>query len=744
MMRYPMCTGAGAIKYRPALLSALVPTILLAWAGPYALAHAQELVPPQLSAGVASSAASTTAPQADAPASPDTPSASNPAPGPATAAAQTVVIATSRNSQIGLAGSANAGIVTQKQLAARTVYRPAELLETTPGLIVSQHSGEGKANQFYLRGFNLDHGTDLRISVDGMLVNQRSHSHGQGWSDLNFLIPELASRLDYQKGAFDPASGDFAAAGAVNISYANTLEHGLFSLGIGENGYRRTLLADAPKLGNGHLLYALEWMHNDGPFVQGDHFQKLNGVLRYSEGNAAQGMSLSAMAYHARWHASDQIPQRAIDSGLLASRFDALDQSDGGDSHRYSLSGEWHRNGGSGFTKINVALLHTKLDLYSNFTYFLNDPLHGDQFNQPDRRTTATIDISQRQSGEIVGRAVENTFGAQFQIDNIINGLYATEQRQRLSTVRADHILETSLGLHWQNTFNWHAKLRSVAGLREDFYRFDVRSNNPANSGNSSAHIGSAKLNLIAGPWAKTELYLNLGSGFHSNDARGTTLTQEPQSGAPAQRVSALARSKALELGVRSEFVPGLNSSFSLYRLDFASELVFAGDAGTTEAGRPSRRYGIEFSNYYRVNRWLTLDADLAFAKARYRDADPDGIGSHIPGAVEGVASLALAVDKLGPWFGALQWRYFGPRPLLEDNSVRSHSTATLNGRIGYQIGKDLKLELEGFNLANRRASAIDYYYTSRLPGEAAAGVNDVHFHPLESRSWRVTANLQF
>lgn len=667
---------------------------------------------------------------------------------PVSATAQTVQVSTSRQRQVGRADSANGGTVSQQQLAARSVYRPAELLETTPGLIVSQHSGEGKANQFYLRGFNLDHGTDLRINVDGVLVNQRSHSHGQGWSDLNFLIPELASRLDYAKGAFDAASGDFAAAGAVNIGYVNTLERGLFNLGLGQNGYRRTLLADSPALGEGHLLYALEWFKNDGPFVQGDAFNKLNGVLRYSQGNAAQGFSLSAMAYRARWHATDQIPQRALDNGALTNRFDAIDQSDGGNSHRYSLAAEWHRNSEGGLTKINAWALHSGLDLYSNFSYFLNDPLHGDQFSQPDRRTTLALDISHRQAATLFDKAAENTVGVQLQHDNIFNGLYATEKRQRIGTVRADHILETSLGLYWQNRVNWHDKFRTVAGLREDFYRFDVRSaggiNNDKNSGKADAHIGSAKLNLIAGPWLDTEVYVNLGSGFHSNDARGTTLTQDPQSGAPAARVSPLARSKALELGVRTEFIPGLNSTLSLYRLDFASELVFVGDAGTTEAGRPSRRVGIEFSNYYRINRFWTLDADIAFARARFRDADVAGVGKRIPGAVEGVASLALAYERAGSWFGALQWRYFGPRPLIEDNSVRSHSTATVNGRIGYQLSKSLRLELEGFNLANRRDAAIDYYYTSRLPGEAQAGVNDVHFHPLESRSWRVALNAQF
>ncbi|RYF72717.1 MAG: TonB-dependent receptor, partial [Comamonadaceae bacterium] len=278
-------------------------------------------------------------------------------------------------------------------------------------------------------------------------------------------------------------------------------------------------------------------------------------------------------------------------------------------------------------------------------------------------------------------------------------------------------------------------------GLRADAYRFKVDSDNPLNSGRANDTIASPKLGLIFGPWAKTEYYVNFGSGFHSNDARGTTLRVDPKTGDPADRVSPLVRSKGAEVGLRTEIIPGLQTAFSVYRLDFASELVFAGDAGTTFAGRPSRRTGFELSNYYKPFDWLTIDADIALARGRFKDADP--AGNRIPGAVEGVASIALAVDNVGPWFGALQLRYFGPRPLLEDNSVRSKSTTTLNGRIGYKINKTTKVELEGFNLTNRKDSAIDYYYESRLRDEAEP-VSGVHFHPIEPRSFRVTVTMNF
>ena len=657
-----------------------------------------------------------------------------------TATLAPVQIQGSRNSVLGDAGTASEGVVTQRQLEARTVYRPGELLEAVPGLVVSQLSGEGKANQFYLRGFNLDHGTDLRTTVDGMLVNQRSHAHGQGWTDVNFLIPELATLLDYRKGPFYAAEGDFASAGSVNVKYANTLPQGIASIGLGSNGFVRTLLADSPKVGDGNLLYAVELFKNNGPFTVADDYRKRNAVLRYSQGTEAHGFNVTLMAYDAKWHATDQIPKRAVDAGLLG-RFDAVDQTDGGQASRYSLSGGWRQSTDNNSTAVNAYVIRQRLDLLSNFTYFLDDPVNGDQFAQPDRRTTLGVNASRTWFNTLGGRNSENTLGVQLQNDSISNGLQSTVARQVLSTTRADHIIERSLGVYVENKTQWSDKFRTVAGIRADHFNFKVDSNNPANSGITSDTKISPKLNLIFGPWSKTEFYASAGYGFHSNDARGATLTQDSKTGLAADRVQPLVRSKGIELGVRSEFVPGLQSALSVYRLDFDSELTFAGDAGTTEAGRPSRRIGFEFSNYYKVTRWLTVDADVSFARARFRDVDP--AGNRIPGAVEGVASLALAVDNLGPYFGALQLRFFGPRPLVEDNAVRSSSTATLNGRIGYKFSPKVKLELEAFNLTNRKASAIDYYYVSQLKGEAAP-VADVHFHPIESRSLRLTLVANF
>lgn len=637
---------------------------------------------------------------------------------------QRVLVEGARASQLGIADSASAGSISQRELAARVIYRPGELLEAAPGIIVSQHSGEGKANQFYLRGFNLDHGTDLRTTLDDMPVNQRSHAHGQGWTDLNFLIPEITARLDYGKGPYSAQAGDFASAGSASIVYANRLPRSVASATAGQNGYARAVVAGSPDFADGSLLYALEAVHNDGPFTRPDDYRKLNAVLRYSLGYANNGLSITAMAYRGRWNSTDQIPLRAVEQGTLG-RFDAIDGSDGGAAQRTSLSGVWRRTGNDSADKVSVYIIRNKLDLFSNFSYYLNDPVNGDQFAQPDRRVTTGLNASRTwhyhsTSGSQAGNHLL-TVGVQAQNDNIINGLYHTRERIKLDAVREDHVVEGNTGVYAEEHAFWNEWFRTVAGLRADGYRFQV------NGATQRSSQLSPSAGVALGPWQKTELYLNAGSGFHSNDARGVLAGAD-----------GLVRSKGYEIGVRSEVVPKLQLALSLYRLDFESELTYVGDEGTTEAGPPSRRNGVEFSAYYKPQRWLSIDFDAAYAKARSRVDGP----AWIPGAVEGVAQLALTVDR-GPWTGALRLRYFGPRPLTEDNSVRSHQSVTLNGRIGYRINERTRIEIEGFNLTNRRDSAIDYYYPSQLRGETEAH-DDVHFHPIEARTARATLVYQF
>jgi hypothetical protein len=667
---------------------------------------------------------------------------------------QRVLVEGTRAGQLGILDAASAGSIGQKELEMRTSYRPGELLEAVPGLIVSQHSGEGKANQFYLRGFNLDHGTDLATWIDDMPVNQRSHAHGQGWTDLNFLMPELTSRLDYRKGPYSARDGDFASAGSAAISYANRLVRDVATVSVGQNGYLRTALAASKDLesgigAGGTLLYALEAVHNDGPFTHGDDYQKLNGVLRYSRGYANNGWSVTAMAYRGRWNSTDQIPERAVEDGQL-DRFDAIDPSDGGQARRVSLSGVWRHTTPYSATKVSAYLIRNQLDLWSDFTYFMDDPVNGDQFAQPDRRVTGGLNAihtwtayhgNSDGKGDGKGKDADGivsdiSVGLQAQNDNIFNGLLHTRARELLSTTRLDHVVETSGALFIENQTRWSDVLRTTVGLRADDYRFRVRSSLAQNSGSTSDTLVSPSLSIAWAPFKTAELYFNYGQGFHSNDARGTVATVDPKTLEAVGQTPGLVRSRGMEVGLRLEAVPTMQSAISLYRLDFDSELTYEGDEGTTEPGPPSRRVGIEFSNTWKPVKWLSVDVDAAFAHARSRGI-PTG-HDRIPEAIEGVSQLALTVGAVGPWEGALRLRYFGPRPLVEDNSVRSHASATLNGRIGYRLRRDLRLEFEGFNLANRQVSAIDYYYASQLRGEAAPQ-NDVHFHPIESRSFRLT-----
>jgi len=656
---------------------------------------------------------------------------------------EVVEVTDSPENLTGATDASSEGVVPQKQVQAQVTYDPGEVLQVTPGLVVTQHSGEGKANQYFLRGVNLDHGTDLRIAVDGMLVNQRTNAHGQGYADLNFLIPELVKGIQYRKGPYYADEGDFSSVGAVSVDYVDKLERGFAQVTGGQNNYARALLADSVRLGQGNLLFGSETLYNDGPWTNPEHFRKFNGVLRYSLVDAQDSFIIEAMGYHSQGNATNQIAQRAFDEGLIG-RFGSLNTSDGTNNSRYSLSGAWQHTSGTSVTRANAYVIASSLDLFSDFTYFLNDPVHGDQFEQTDRRVTEALNVSHSWLSQWGGREIQHTVGLQTQNDNINVGLNHTENRQLLFIIRSDRVMETSEAFYYQAGIAWLPKFRTETGVRTDFYQFRVNSNNPANSGTASAHMTNPKLSLVFGPWEKTEYFVNAGGGFHSNDARGTTITQTPGSGPdanlPAQKVTPLVRTKGYEIGARTQVVPHLRSSLTFYRLDFDSELVFQGDAGTTSPGRPSRRLGFEFVNEYTPWPWLTLAAEFAYAQARFTAPDPDPSvhGDHIPGAVEGVGTFRVAVDNQGSWFGSAQVRYVGPYALIENNTERSAATTLVNGRLGYRVNKRVNLVLDGINLFNAKVSNIEYYYTSRLPGEPAAGVNDIHFHPVEPLTFRL------
>ena len=654
---------------------------------------------------------------------------------------RTVRVTGHYDNAVGTSDAASQGVITTELIVNRPALRTGELLEFVPGLIVTQHSGDGKANQYFLRGFNLDHGTDFATYVDGMPVNMRTHAHGQGYSDLNFLIPELVQRIDYKKGPYFAGEGDFASAGSARIRLADKLPQGQASVSVGQHGYVRGVVADSFSAGPGTLLVGLEVHRNNGPWDVPEHVRKYSGVLRYSQGTQDDGFSVTGMAYKNSWNATDQVPLRAVESGQVG-RFGSLAPSDGGDTSRYSLSYAMRKRTDNRLFELDAYLIRSQLELNSDFTYFLADPEQGDQFQQSERRTVAGVNASESWTMELFGLPLRNKLGVQARYDRLSPvGLYNTVERVRQSTVREDRVRESSIGLYGENTVQWLPWLRSVAGVRYDAYRFKVDSSIDGNSGSANDHVVSPKLSLILGPWSKTEFFINYGKGFHSNDARGTTQTRLPD-GTPSTPVTPLVPTKGMELGARTEWLPGLQSSLALWRLDIASELLFVGDAGETEASRASRRHGIEWNNHYIAAPWLLFDLDLAASRSRYTENDP--AGNFIPGSIDKVASFGVTVTDQGPWSGAFQLRYFGPRPLIEDNSVRSASTTLAYARVAYQINRKTRVSLDVFNLFDKRASDIDYYYASRLPGEGADGVNDRHFHPVEPRSVRLTLSYAF
>lgn len=661
---------------------------------------------------------------------------------------ETVEVLGHYENAIGTSDAASAGTVTAKLLENRPALRPGEVLEFVPGVIVTQHSGDGKANQYFLRGFNLDHGTDFETSVAGMPVNMRTHAHGQGYTDLNFLIPELIERIDYKKGPYYAELGDFANAGAAHMQLFNQLPRGIASMTIGAHDFTRALIANSTDSDEHTLLYALDLSRNNGPWDNPEGFHRANGLLRYSGGTKDNGFSITGMAYSARWTSTDQIPERAVDSGLI-DRFGTLNSTDGGETHRYSLSFEDNKSNAEGHSEINFYAVKSDLKLFSDFTFQLDhpvdlgDPTNGDQFEQAEKRLMLGFNVAHTFFSILADHKSDTRIGVQGRYDKLDPvALYATVARDLAAITREDAVREASAGAYVSNTTHWSNWLRTIIGVRFDAFYFDVDSNLAAISGTTNDTITSPKFSAIFGPWSKTEYFLNYGEGFHSNDARGTTQHVAPTSGDPTQPVTPLVKSRGAEMGARTEIIPGLQSSIAVWELKLGSELVFVGDAGDTEPNRGSKRYGIEWSNHYTANDWLLIDVDLSASHARF--TEDAAIGNYIPGALDRVASFGLTLTDLGPWFAQLQFRYFGPRPLIEDNSQRSNATFLAYLRGGYRIDNHWKVAVDIFNLLDRKASDIDYYYTSRLTGEAAAGVDDRHFHPVEPRTLRGSVIYNF
>ncbi|MFY9804506.1 MAG: TonB-dependent receptor [Candidatus Acidiferrales bacterium] len=720
----------------------------------------------------------------------------------------TIKVQGRQDSLIGIADSATQGTVGATEIQDRPILRSGEMLEAVPGLIITQHAGGGKANQYFLRGFNLDHGTDFAIFLDGMPLNLPSHAHGEGYADMNTVIPEFVERVDYEKGPYYADVGNYGSTGSAHLVFFKTLPENFIQVEGGMFGFGRVVFGVSRKLGSGNLLFGGEAYHEDGPWTHPDNYYKLNGLVTYSQGAAANGFSITARAYRGTWHSSDQIPVTAIP---LVGYFGALNPTDGGESQRYSLQGEWHRQDAQSETQITAYGFYYDLNLFSDFTYFLDDPVKGDQFEQQDRRWVAGLDARHTIFSQWFSHKVEDTFGLQLRNDWVRNGLYRAEDRLRTGktdivacftnpipdcgpdgTINGNYpalpadtdvnrFTDTMLGFYAENKIQWSAKFRWDLAIRGDEAIYNVTSLTPpylatelpgtplvnfdANSGTATKFLPSPKGSLIFGPWSNTELYLQGGFSFHSNDARGATQHVQPISPdnpfpTSSTPISPLVQTKGAEVGLRTLLVPHLQSTLSLWYLHSNSELQQDGDTGATVASAsPSNRYGIEWANYFTPTEHLVFDLDMADSRAQFTETDPDDAaytnvagapypvqgpgGKLVPEAVRVVISSGVTLRDYKGFTSTFRLRYFGPRDLTSDGINRSASTLLFNMGLAYQFNKQWRISADLLNLTNRRNDDITYAYVSRITPTAAPTFTNV-FHPAEPFEARFGVQYRF
>ena len=653
---------------------------------------------------------------------------------------ETVTVYGRQMDLLGTSISAAEGVIGSADIENRPVLRTGEILEFVPGMVVTQHSGSGKANQYFLRGFNLDHGTDFATSVDAMPINMRSHGHGQGYTDLNFIIPELIQDIVYRKGPYYSEIGDFSGAGAAQFSLKNALDKNALSITAGEYDYQRLYTAAQMDVAAGQLVLGVETQTYAGPWTDIDEdVEKTNLLLRYSSRIAGGDFSMTAMGYRNRWNSADQIPQRAVDQGVIDA-LGSLDTNVGGDSSRYSVSSQWKNQHWS----VSGYLVDSDLNLFSNFTYFLDDPINGDEFEQVDDRQLMGGEIVRHWQANVAGKSVANKVGLQVRHDAIDEvGLYKTRARERISATRVDAIDETSLALFAQSDIQLSEKLRAHLGLRHDYLTVDVQSDLTQNSGAASDGMTNLKGGLSYSINDQFETYFNIGQGFHSNDARGATIVVDPVSGELTDPVDLLSRSQGAEVGAKLFDSKHYSISTSLWYLESDSELLFVGDAGNTEASRASERSGIEVASYFWFAQGWSIDTELAWTRSRFIGNEMEE-GKYVDGSLPFVASAGISYAPATTGFhGALRYRHFAARVLDSFNQQKADATQVVNLGLGYRwqqwsVGVDI------LNLFDSTDHDIDYFYASRLSGEAEEGVEDLHFHPVEPRSVRLRLQATF
>ncbi len=648
---------------------------------------------------------------------------------PGAATAETIYVYGRGEQRVGEAAAASEGGVAGADLEVRPLLRPGEILEATPGLIATQHSGGGKANQYFLRGFNLDHGTDFSVYVDDMPMNFRTHGHGQGYLDVNGLIPEAVQRVDYRKGPYRAATGDFSFVGSAQITTHDTMRPFVLVEG-GMYGYHRFVAGGSAKVGGGDLLLLGQAKFNDGPWELPEDFEGYSGLIKYSMPLGDGTFQASLNLYDASWAPTEQTPERVIGTPLCEDRYCSLDPTLRGRTEREILTLNYQ----SPSWKITAWAQHYDWSLLSNFTFFLEDPVDGDQLRQfaslwsYGGRLEHTFEISD---------ALSLRAGSELRIDDIGRvGLDHTRDGTYLSTRGAFSAEESSVGVYAEAIVRPLERLMIVGGLRGDWYRFETEAlGGPSSwSGTVKDHIVSPKIGANYEVADGIALYANWGEGFHSNDARGVTSPTDPAPG--------LVEGTFKEVGGRFER-GGLILTAVYWWSEIDSELIYVGDSGAVEPSDPGKRHGYELTGFWHPNDWLALDAVWTGSKARYVGL-PEG-ENYVPGALE--SSGELGVSAIFPeWNAAGRLRYLGPHALIEDNSVRADSTLLFNLRAAWtpQRAKGWEIYGELLNVFDSKGNDIDYVYATRFPGEPDAGVEDVNSRIVEPRQLRVGIRKTF
>ena len=606
-----------------------------------------------------------------------------------------------------------------KDFELRPQGRPADVLRLVPGLVISQHQGGGKAEQYFLRGFDADHGTDVALFIDGLPVNFRSHAHGQGYADLHFLIPETVQRLDGFKGPYFVEYGDFATAGAFNFVLRDTVDENYAEAAGGSFGTQRYLTLLSPTRDALKTLVAIEYYRSDGPFTHPNGYERFN-LLAKGKASLSESMDLSVWAsfYQADWHGSGEIPARAVRSGLIG-RFDAIDPNDGGTTQRTNVNLDWRWRPTENQTlSAHAYATYYTLTLFNDFTFFLNDQQNGDMINQRDTRFMAGFDALYEHRSKPFDINLTSTAGFQYRIDTPRVVLTTAVQRHQLARTQDVSIQEQSYSPFVKFDIVPLSWLRFVTGARGDIFTYDVHSRVNTTeddlNGKTTQARPNVKANLVLGPWAQTEFYANFGTGYHSNDARA--VVADPN-------LTALPTARGYEFGVRSKVIPRTEFSLTYWVIDLESELVFVGDEGTTEASGPSHRAGIEFATRVKLLDWLTFSGDVTWSRAEFDTGAAVALAPRLTARADLTARLPWGLSS------SLGMRYLGDRYADEDRHQTARGYMIFDWTARYRY-KWLEAFVSIENLTNTEYREAQFFFTSRLPGEPATGVPDIHYTP--------------